>query len=231
MFLSLFSGGQLVEGPLQNGPAHGEEPGVHRALQYRAPDTEVPQLKGRGDHVNGVVQRLGERLAALLVPFAVRQPIPQGHGVVVAGGGVLLQVVRRVDQIHPPAQVVEHLIHELGADQLPRIDVFNKSDLVGVGEIMPHGENIVSISAKTGEGIDRLLAAIGERLDTGAKRVTIHLPYDKGGLVERLYQEAKVEQVDYGETIDVVAVCTPKTIGQLGPLVEGWQPHKEPWED
>ena len=22
-----------------------------------------------------------------------------------------------------------------------------------------------------------------------------------------------------------------KTIGQLGPLVEGWQPHKEPWED
>ena len=61
--------------------------------------------------------------------------------------------------------------------------------------------------------------------------MTIHLPYDKGGLVERLYQEAKVEQVDYGETIDVVAVCTPKTIGQLGPLVEGWQPHKEPWED
>ncbi len=51
----------------------------------------------------------------------------------------------------------------------------------------------MSISAKTGEGLDRLLAAIGERLDTGAKRVTIHLPYDKGGLVDRLYQEAKVE--------------------------------------
>ena len=57
------------------------------------------------------------------------------------------------------------------------------------------------------------------------KRVTIHLPYDKGGLLDRLYQEAKVERVDYGETIDVVAVCTPRTIGQLGPLVEGWQPH------
>ena len=106
------------------------------------------------------------------------------------------------------AAVVDQLIQELGAQQTP-----------------------VSISAKTGEGLDRLLKAIGDRLDTGAKRVTIHLPYDKGGLVERLYQEAKVEQVDYGETIDVVAVCTPKTIGQLGPLVEGWQPHKEPWEE
>ena len=27
------------------------------------------------------------------------------------------------------------------------------------------------------------------------------------------------------------AVCTPKVIGQLGPLVEGWRPRREPWED
>ena len=128
------------------------------------------------------------------------------------------------------AQVVDQLILELGAEQTPRIEVFNKCDK-WTGEIRPHGENIVSISAKTGEGLDKLLEAIGKRLDSGAKRVTIHLPYDKGGILDQLYQEAKVEQVEYAETIDVVAVCTPKTIGQLGPLVEGWQPHKEPWED
>ena len=128
------------------------------------------------------------------------------------------------------AQVVDQLILELGAEQTPRIEVFNKCDK-WTGEIRPHGEDIVSISAKTGEGLDKLLEAIGQRLDSGAKRVTIHLPYDKGGILDQLYQEAKVEQVEYTETIDVVAVCTPKTIGQLGPLVEGWQPHKEPWEE
>ena len=127
------------------------------------------------------------------------------------------------------AAVVDQLIHELGADQTPRLEVFNKCDL-WTGEIRPHGENIVSISARTGEGVPALLEAIGQRLDSGVKRVTIHLPYDKGGLLDRLYQEAKVERVDYGETIDVVAVCPPRTIGQLGPLVEGWQPHREPWE-
>ena len=127
------------------------------------------------------------------------------------------------------AQVVDQLILELGAEQTPRIEVFNKCDK-WTGEIRPHGEDIVSISAKTGEGLNKLLEAIGQRLDSGAKRVTIHLPYDKGGILDHLYQEAKVEQVEYAETIDVVAVCTPKTIGQLGPLVEGWQPHKEPWE-
>jgi len=128
------------------------------------------------------------------------------------------------------AEVVDQLIRELGADHTPRLEVFNKCDCLH-GDIRPHGENIVTISARTGEGLDDLLAAIGRKLDNGAKRVTIHLPYDKGGILEKLYQDAKVEKVEYGETIDVVAVCTPKVIGQLGPLVEGWQPHKEPWED
>ena len=89
----------------------------------------------------------------------------------------------------------------------------------------------MSISAKTGEGLPDLLAAIGKVLDNAARRVTIHLPYDKGGLLDKLYQDAKVERVEYGETIDVLAVCTPKVIGQLGPRVEGWKPHKEFWEE
>jgi len=128
------------------------------------------------------------------------------------------------------AEVVDQLIHELGADRTPRIEVFNKCDCWD-GDIRPHGENIVSISAKTGEGLPNLLAAIGAKLDNGARRVTIHLPYDRGGLLDKLYQDAKVEKVDYSETIDVVAVCPQKIIGQLGPLVEGWKPHKEPWEE
>jgi len=134
------------------------------------------------------------------------------------------------DEWREQAEVVDQLIRELGASQTPCIEVFNKCDR-WVGDIRPHGENIVSISAKTGEGLDKLLEAIGKRLDNGAKRVTVHLPYDKGGLLEKLYQEAKVESVEYSETIDVVAVCTPKMIGQLGELVEGWKPHREPWED
>ena len=128
------------------------------------------------------------------------------------------------------AAVVDRLIVELGAEQTARIEVFNKCDL-WTGEIRPHGDNIVSVSAKTGEGLPQLLSLIGRTLDSGARRVTIHLPYDRGGELERLYQEAKVEQVDYGQTIDVVAVCPPRIIGQLGPLVEGWKPHKEPWEE
>ena len=113
------------------------------------------------------------------------------------------------------AQVVENLILELGAGELPRINVFNKSDCVPAGEIMPHGEDICAISAKTGEGVDKLLEVIDKRLDKGTRRVVLHLPYDKGGLLDMLYREAKVESVEYGETIDVTAVCGPRTLGQV----------------
>ena len=60
---------------------------------------------------------------------------------------------------------------------------------------------------------------IGERLDAGSRRVTLHIPYDKGGLLDQLYREAKVESVEYGETIDVTAVCTPKLLGRLEPFI------------
>lgn len=113
------------------------------------------------------------------------------------------------------AAVVENLIRELGAGELPRIDVFNKSDRLPAGEIMPHGQDICSLSAKTGEGVDKLLEMIGERLDGGSRRCVLHIPYDKGGLLDQLYREAKVENVEYGETIAVTAVCTPKVLGQM----------------
>ena len=129
------------------------------------------------------------------------------------------------------AAVVEQLIVELGAEQTPHIDVFNKCDRF-TGDILPHGADIVSISAKTGQGLDELLKKIGGRLDTGACRVVLRLPYDQGGVVDMLHRQAKVERVDYGEAIEVEAVCTPVQLGRLKDyIVSGWTPPKEPWED
>ncbi len=127
------------------------------------------------------------------------------------------------------AAIVESLIRELKADQIPCLRVYNKCDLAFSGQ-RPAGEDSVSISARTGEGLDRLLALIDKRLDKGTRRVTIHLPYDKAGLLDGLYREARVESVEYAATIDVVAVCTPKVLGQVKDYIENWQEPKEDWE-
>ena len=127
------------------------------------------------------------------------------------------------------AQVVDDLIRELKADHIPCLRVYNKCDLAFSGAL-PREKDSVYISAKTGEGIKRLLQAVDEKLDKGTRRVTIHLPYDKAGLLDSLYREAKVENVEYGETVDITAVCTPRIMGQLKDYIEGWQEEKEDWE-
>ncbi|MEG2000095.1 MAG: GTPase HflX [Evtepia sp.] len=115
---------------------------------------------------------------------------------------------------HDQSEVVEQLIRELSAETTPRIDVFNKCDLF-VGDIFPHGQDIVSISAKTGEGIPELIQMIAARLDSGRHKVTIALPYANASILDILYREAKVESVEYGEKIEVTVTCTPKIFGLI----------------
>ena len=129
------------------------------------------------------------------------------------------------------AEVVEGLILSLGAAETPRLEVFNKCDLCP-GEILPHGEDRVAVSARTGEGLDKLRDQMARRLDAGRKKVTLSIPYDQGGVLDQLYREAQVDSAEYGETIEVTAVCTPITLGKLKEFITGgWTPPKEPWED
>lgn len=127
------------------------------------------------------------------------------------------------------ARIVDDLIRELGAEGTPCLRVYNKSDLFW-GDVRPHGEGVVNISAKTGEGLAGLLKAIDRELDKGTRRITLHIPYDKGNLLDLLYREAKVERVDYAATIDIVAVCDPRMAGLVKEYIESWVEPKEDWE-
>lgn len=95
-------------------------------------------------------------------------------------------------------RVVETLIHELQADETPLIQVFNKSDLLRA-DILPHGTDMVSISAKSGAGLPALLKLIQSKLDAGISTMKLLLPYEKSGLVDALYREGKVVQSEYQE--------------------------------
>ena len=138
-----------------------------------------------------------------------------------------------IDASHPQweqqQRIVDELIRELGAEHIPCIRVYNKCDLA-LPFTRPDRGDAVSISARTGEGIDELLRRIDEKLDKGTRRVTIHLPYDKTGLMDALYRDGKVESVAYNDTVDVVAVCPPRLLGQVKEYIEGWHETREDWE-
>ena len=104
-------------------------------------------------------------------------------------------------------RVVDDMIEALKIAATPRIEAYNKCDIPG-SDIIRHGENIVEISAKTGQGIDNLLKKIEESLSTVSKKVTLRLPYDKAGLVEMIHREGAVKDTRYEEDyieVDCVA--------------------------
>ncbi len=112
------------------------------------------------------------------------------------------------------AEIVDDLINQLGAAHTPCIRVFNKCDAF-VGEL-PHGENIVCISAKTGEGAAELLSALSTLLESGKKTVELLLPYAEAGILEFLHREGSVLSSEYLENgIAVKAVIRPELWGKV----------------
>ena len=116
--------------------------------------------------------------------------------------------------------VVEKLIAQLAKPDTPVLRCYNKSDLVSPEDI-PTGEDVVSISAANGTGMDDLLHAIEAALDQARHHVWLCLPYSMGGQVEMLHNNAQVNQVDYTENgIEIEAVLDDILYGRLRNFVK-----------
>lgn len=127
------------------------------------------------------------------------------------------------------ARVVDGLISQLGASETPCLRVFNKCDAY-IG-ILPHGDDIVCISARSGEGADALVSKLREMLDRGKKQVKLEIPYSDAGIVDLLKREAAVLSMEYTDTgITAEAIVTPDVLGRVKKYIPGYVEPKEDWE-
>ena len=127
------------------------------------------------------------------------------------------------------AEVVDGLIRQLGAETTPCIRVYNKCDLCF--GILPHGENTVCISAKSGEGTAELLQALSTLLDRGKRRVQLLIPYAEAGLTAALNREAAVLSTEYSdEGVKLEAIVPPELFGRVKAYIPGYTEPKEDWE-
>lgn len=128
------------------------------------------------------------------------------------------------------AQVVDGLIRQLGAESSPCIRVFNKCDAY-IG-ILPHGEDIVCLSARTGEGTEELVKKLSQLLDRGKRRVRLVLPYSAGALVDAVSREGAVLSLEYKDGgIELEAIVPPELFGRVKPYIPGYAEPKEDWEE
>ena len=127
------------------------------------------------------------------------------------------------------ARVVDDLIRQLGAESTPCIRVYNKCDAY-LG-ILPHGEDVVCISARSGEGTDRLLKRVSELLDRGRKHVELLVPYSAAGIIDALNREAQVLRTEYTDTgIEIEAIVQPEMFGRVKAYIPGYVEPREDWE-
>ena len=115
-------------------------------------------------------------------------------------------IVHVVDGSHPdPASqlaTVRDVIGEVGARDIPEIVVFNKADLISADDrLVLRGlePGAIFASARTGEGVDEVLAAIARLLPDPSLEVELVVPYDRGDLISALHERGRVISTEYVE--------------------------------
>ena len=87
--------------------------------------------------------------------------------------------------------VVEEVLGDIGAGELPMLKVFNKVDLIereaGLERDAEGRIVAVGLSAQSGKGLDELARALSERLAEGRIRRRIHVPVEGQRLRSRLF--------------------------------------------
>ncbi len=124
-------------------------------------------------------------------------------------------IVHVRDISHPETEAqaadVEAILGDLGvAEGVPRIELWNKADLLPEGDpahaVAVRREGVFVVSALTGAGLGPALAAMGAALDASRRRERVEIGYDAGRARAYLYEEGVVEGEEPGDAGTVLQV-------------------------
>lgn len=103
------------------------------------------------------------------------------------------------DEVNSHLDVVFNTLSDIGAVDKPTVCAFNKAELLsgGVANEIKRAEHTVYISAKTGEGLDKLLEILDNITPGKLKKVKMLIPYNKGTILSELHAEGNVESENY----------------------------------
>ncbi len=109
-------------------------------------------------------------------------------------------------------KVTEETLKELSADEIPRIYVMNKADLIDeVKDNLPKiKDDEIWISAENKVGLDELLKMITDKIYAGNKVLNIKLPFSKGDLLNKLHKQARIIKEEYDAEGTIIEVEVPE---------------------
>jgi GTP-binding protein HflX len=108
-------------------------------------------------------------------------------------------ILHVVDGSHPNPEeqlaAVREVIRDVGATDVPEIVVINKADAADpltLQRLLRVEKRSLAVSARTGRGIDQLLALIDNELPRPSVEIEALVPYTHGKLVARAYDEGEI---------------------------------------
>jgi len=121
----------------------------------------------------------------------------------VADADLIVHVVDGSDD-EPEAQLtaVRAVLADIGAQDVPELVVVNKSDAAEsdvLSRLLRREPHSIAVSARSGDGIDKLLSLIEDELPHAPMQVDLIVPYDRGDLVARAYREGELDVVEHIE--------------------------------
>lgn len=105
-------------------------------------------------------------------------------------------------QVADHVRIVDEILKELGAGDKPAIVLLNKMDRVELDDRIPlknEDRPVVSLSAKTGEGLPELLERVEKLVFASRKRQWFLFPYVDSAQVAWLHENGKVFHTEYVE--------------------------------
>jgi len=119
----------------------------------------------------------------------------------VAGADLIVHVV---DGSHPdPAEqirAVRQVINEVGGGDIREIIAINKADIAApeaLMKILREEENSFAFSARTGFGVETLLAAIESSLPRPRVEIRTIIPFTRGDLVSAIHERGQILSEEY----------------------------------
>ncbi len=105
------------------------------------------------------------------------------------------------------------VLDDLGADTRQMLMVFNKvdkvSDPAALFALRRHFPEAVSVSAKTGQGMDELIERASEFVARGTITVDLRLPSGRADLLARLHRDGTVRDLRYEDGFACVVGTLP----------------------
>lgn len=132
-------------------------------------------------------------------------------------------IIHVIDASDPEADVKMRVVYEtlsrLGIKDKPVIAVFNKQDKLTEPESIKDltAESTVRISARTGDGLDTLVAEIERLLNSRMKYFEGVIPYTEASVISAIRTKGQLISEEYtGEGICIKAYLTPELAGKIG---------------